>query len=175
MILAISDVFNFFSKASTKGVDKKTTEKYWKKICAFCTYRERSTHEVEEKLKAYGLEEEERIFLIERLQKESYLDENRFAEVFSRGKFNSRSWGKMKITRALRQKGVDPKIGFEALTKIEEEEYEEKAFNVAEMKAESLDLREANQRARLLRFMISKGYEYDLAYRILSKLSSQDR
>ncbi len=144
-----------------------TQEKYWKKICSYCAFRERSSKEVYDKLRSYELAEEDIQFFIRKLEKESFLDEKRFAEVYARGKFNSRSWGKLKIGFALKQKGVEQNEIVNALNKIENQEYADKALYLAEMRSEKLDIRKKPDQKKLISYMASKGYEYDMIFKVL--------
>lgn len=76
------------------------------KLRHFCAYQDRNHKEVRSKLlsiKIYGdlLEE-----IISDLIDEDYLNEERYARNFARGKFRMKSWGKIRIRRELKYKGV---------------------------------------------------------------------
>jgi hypothetical protein len=63
------------------------------KIAAFCAYQERTQKEVAEKLKSYGLDEDEAGEIIIRLGREKLLDEERYAQSYARGKHRTNGWG----------------------------------------------------------------------------------
>ena len=150
----------------------KLLEKYWDKITAYCAFRERSRKEALDKLQSYeGIGPEVIETFMERLENESFLNEKRFAEVYARGKFNSRSWGKLKISQALKFKGVGEEEIQNALDKIEDEEYIKAALKLAEKKAGKLDLTHQRDRSKLIAHLASKGYEYDVAYRLLREMN----
>ncbi len=156
------------------GEQENLTEKYWNKITAYCAFRERSTKEALDKLNSYeGIDQELVEELLSRLVDQGFIDEDRFAEVYARGKFNSRSWGKLKIANALRMKGVDPARIQSGLEKLEEKEYWEKAVSLAKKKVEKLDLGSRKDQSRLVAFLASKGYEYDIAFRALEEIRKQ--
>jgi regulatory protein len=151
-------------------MEDSVPEKYWKKICGYCSYRERSPKEAREKLQSYEIGEELVNELLEKLENENFLDSQRFAEAFSRGKFNSRSWGKIKIATSLRSKGIDQTQIAMALSSIEKSEYWDKAVHLAEKKVKDLGKQSRKNQAKLIRYLASKGYEFDLIYKVIEEI-----
>ncbi|HTB06161.1 MAG TPA: RecX family transcriptional regulator, partial [Bacteroidia bacterium] len=63
----------------------------------YCAYTERTLDEVNKKLKELEVSEEDAKIVIERLTKQGFINEKRFAESFARGKFRIKKWGKRRI------------------------------------------------------------------------------
>lgn len=93
------------------------------KLENYCIYQDRCHKEVREKLYTMRMIptaiEQITIHLIE----EKYLNEERFARSFARGKFKIKKWGKTRITRELRSREISKNIIELALTEIDEEDY----------------------------------------------------
>lgn len=93
------------------------------KLHAFCASRERCHSEVRTKLinlHVYGDDLEE---IISHLIAEGFLNEERFARSYVRGKFRINKWGRTKIIYGLRSKHVADYCIQKGLTEIEDEEY----------------------------------------------------
>ena len=133
------------------------------KIAAFCTYQERTQKEVEEKLRSYGLDEDEAGEIIIRLSREKLLDEERYAKSFVRGKYRLKKWGRRRIVQDLKFKGISEYCIKQGLKEIDGDEYYQNLVDILEKK--DRQEKEKNPRARrqkLQLFLTAKGYEADL-------------
>ena len=74
------------------------------KAAAYCTLCERCTSEVTSKLTQWGIEPSEQIKIVERLQQEGFIDEERYCRAFVNDKVRFNRWGRIKITASLREK-----------------------------------------------------------------------
>ncbi|QES90379.1 regulatory protein RecX [Rhizosphaericola mali] len=135
----------------------------FEKIKYFCAYQERSHHEVKDKLYKYGIYSDDIDQIIATLIEENYLNEERFATSYVRGKFKMKHWGKIKITQGLKVKRISSyniKIG---LLEIEEDEYLDVAYKLTEGKWLQLkDEQYINRQAKVIRYMLQKGFELHL-------------
>jgi regulatory protein len=133
------------------------------KIKYFCAYQERSHQEVKDKLYKYGIYSDDINQIIATLIEENYLNEERFATSYVRGKFKMKHWGKIKITQGLKLKRISSyniKIG---LREIKEDEYQEVAYKLTEDKWLQLkDEQYINRQAKVIRYMLQKGFELHL-------------
>jgi regulatory protein len=68
----------------------------------FCAYQERSQQEVRDKLYEWGLWPDAVEQSISRLIEGNFLNEDRFAKAYTKGKFNQKAWGKIKIKQGLK-------------------------------------------------------------------------
>ena len=102
---------------------KKLTEKEaFDRLSNICARAEYCRSDMLKKMMKWELPDgaEERI--LRRLEKERYIDENRYAHAFVRSKFRFNRWGSAKITRELKMKGIDEEDIMDAMNEIDEEE-----------------------------------------------------
>ncbi len=140
------------------------------KIRAFCVYRERSQREVRDKLYSYGLKTETVNLLLSELIQDNYLNEERFACAFVRGKFNIKKWGRNKIKNELFRHYLSDYILKKAFAEIDEEKYLETLALVIEKKWNLTKISNAFQKkGKVANYIISRGFEPDLVWSILKE------
>ncbi|MDT0649143.1 regulatory protein RecX [Zunongwangia sp. F297] len=133
----------------------------------FCAYRDRSHKEVEEKLKEMNMIPAAQEQIIIKLMQENFLNEERFARSFVRGKFRIKKWGRIKIKQELKLKDISNPVIKIALTEIDESDYISTLHEVAEKKVRLL--KESNpfkKRKKLADHLLRRGYEASLVYQI---------
>jgi regulatory protein len=138
------------------------------KASAYCVYRDRCRKEITLKLKEWKLDSSDIPDVIEKLVNEGFIDEERFAIAFARGKFRINKWGKIKITGFLRMNGLPDVLIRKAVSEIDSGEYRKTLVRIIETKARSLkekDIRSRN--AKLINFAVTKGFETELIKEIL--------
>jgi len=145
-----------------------TFDEIKQKLVNYCVYQDRSHSEVEQKMKEYVLipeaKEEILIFLIQ----ENYLNEERFAKSYTRGKFYIKKWGRNKIKNSLLQKGITEKLIQKSFDEIAEKDYEKTLLDLIEKTIITYKgLKDYQKKQKLIKFLISKGYEYELILKIL--------
>ena len=158
-------------KSFEKAPRQYTPGEALQKIAAFCAYQERNQKEVEQKLKSYGLDEDEAGEIIIRLSREKLLDEERFAQSFVRGHYRQKKWGRRRIVQELKQKGLSEYCIKSGMKEIDGEEYYQNLVSVMEKK-DRLE-KEKNPRVRRMKisqFLTGKGYEQDLIKMALDDL-----
>ena len=144
-----------------------------KRAAALCSRQEYCTGDIHKKLIQWGLEEDEANQVISQLVKESFLDDSRYAGQYTRDKFKFNGWGKIKITHALRQKGITRALIDEALNQLNQEEYVESCRLLLRKKSQSIkDKNQYSRKGKLYRFAAGRGFEPDLIHRILNELES---
>lgn len=109
-----------------------------------------------------GLNSEERGELISHLIKEGFLNEERFARAYARGKFRQLHWGRIKIVQGLKQKGLNQTLIQMALSEIPDDDYLETLQTLAEKKARSLKGAALQRKASLQRYLQGRGFEANL-------------
>lgn len=142
-----------------------------KKLEYYCSYQDRCHQEIQEKLRPFLLSTEEKDQLIVYLIQENYLNEERFARSFARGKHRIKFWGKTRIVNELKQRAISqPNIKL-ALQEITEGEYLETFDKLAERHWENI--RETNVQKKKKKFcdyLLRKGWESNLVYEKLKEL-----
>ncbi|MCM1531108.1 MAG: RecX family transcriptional regulator [Bacteroides sp.] len=105
-------------------MENSSFENLYAKISRYCAYQERSSGEVRQKLRLLGADSDTSRKLLQRLLDDNFVNEERFARAYVRGKFRINGWGRLKIRNGLRAKGVDEKLIQTALREeISENEY----------------------------------------------------
>ena len=141
------------------------------KMESWCAYQERSHVEARLKLKSFFLNDTEIEFIIAELISSNFINEERFACAYARGKFRIKHWGRIKILKGLKQFQLSEYCIKKAMKEIDEDEY----INVLEtiLSKKESTIREKNsllKKIKLVKFALSRGFEYDLIQDCLKKL-----
>ena len=144
-------------------------EKALEKAKWYCSFQERCKQHVLNRLIAWKVDKKHVSQLIEKLEKEDFLNELRFTEAFVRGKFLMKNWGKIKISSQLYQLGIAEKLINKALaSEIDEENYLKTLTQLTEKKMLLLvDADAEKKREKLFRYLMSKGYETELISKVI--------
>ena len=133
----------------------------------YCSRSEHCVLDVLNKLYAAGLGEEESDEIVQCLVEQGYIDEQRYANAFVNDKFRFNKWGKLKITHALRQKKIPTVVIQVALETLDEDAYGHVLLQLIEAKKKTVKGTAAQQKAAVMRFAVSRGFELDLVLRLL--------
>lgn len=135
------------------------------RIANYCVYRDRSHKEVREKLKSMGMISVAIDELLNYLISEDFLNEERYARSFARGKFNIKNWGKVRIKRELKAMELSDYCIKKALAEINPQEYEDTFHKISEKKAESLSNYPIQvQKKKLIDFLMYRGWESSMIF-----------
>ncbi|MGZ3821284.1 MAG: regulatory protein RecX [Mucilaginibacter sp.] len=134
----------------------------------YCAYQERSQQEVRDKLYEWGLYPNVVENVIIQLIAGNFLNEERFANAYARGKFNQKGWGKNKIKQGLKFKKVSDVLIKKALNNINGDDYLQMLAKVIQKKGALLSDRDPYKRKyKLQQYALSRGYENDLISDVL--------
>ena len=131
----------------------------------YCVYQERCHKEIEQKLYDLKMIPQAKEKILLHLMEHNFLNEERYAKSFVRGKFSIKKWGKIKITNQLKFKNISAYNIKSALTEIDEVDYLKTLHQIAEKKLPLI--KESNsfkKRNKLSTFLISKGFESSLVF-----------
>ncbi|MDP4277339.1 MAG: regulatory protein RecX [Bacteroidota bacterium] len=127
---------------------------------SLCSASEQCAQDILKKTEKFELSETDKAQLIERLEKEGFLDRRRFVHAFVSDKFRFSKWGKVKLHFMLRQKGLDEAIIKEELDGINENAYLETLYTLLVQKKSGIKSQNAYElNAKLHRFALSRGFE----------------
>lgn len=135
------------------------------KIEYFCSYQERSHEEVVSKLWSMKMDADEIDEIMVHLISSNFLNEERFACSFARGKHRIKHWGKIRIVNELKFKKISQTLINIALKEISPEEYLETFHNLAERHWEAI--RETNtlkKRKKFCDYLLRRGFESNLVF-----------
>ena len=139
-----------------------------KKLQRYCVYQDRCHKDVVDKMKLmkipYSLHDNVLVELI----KDDFLNEERFAIAYVRGKFIYKKWGRNKIRMELKRRKISDyciKKGFE---EIDGNKYEEVLLGLLQKKIDSLKAIKGYQKNyKAAQFVMNKGYEGDLVWSLI--------
>ncbi len=150
-----------------------TVEEIKRKIEQYCVYQDRCHKEVEQKMRDYNLIPEARELILLSLMKDNFLNEERFAKSFARGKFRIKNWGKQRIVRELKFKDISAYNIKTALKEIEEEEYIETIYRITENRNAVISESDIYKRKnKLIGFLMRKGFENELIFKVVNEIVS---
>ena len=148
-----------------------TVQEATKKLEHYCAYQERCHKEVNQKLKDMHMIPEAIDVIIVHLLQHNFLNEERFAKTFVRGKFRIKAWGRRRLTYELKKKDIGKVNINQALAEIGIDEYNEVFHDLAEKKANSI--KESNKykkRKKLIDYLLYRGWESHLVYEKANEL-----
>lgn len=138
----------------------------------YCAYQERCSRDVILKLRNLKVPSGKADAIILKLKKEKFLDDERFTRFFVRGKFRISKWGRIKIRHELTARGISAKlISLVIAEEIGEEEYSKMIRSLIKKKNQEINAeKKLNIRDKIINFVVSKGYEFDLVLQTLNEL-----
>jgi len=138
---------------------------------SYCSLTERCIYDVRKKITSAGALSKTTERIIAHLLKEKFIDEARYCRSFVKDKFRFNHWGRNKIGYELRAKNISDLLINEAITQIDEDEYEADLFALLKNKKRTVKGRtEQDVFAKLYRFAVSRGFESVLIVQQLKKL-----
>ena len=141
------------------------------KLEHYCAYQDRCHEEVIQKLRSMKMDQDEIDQIIVQLIADNFLNEERFACSYARGKHRIKHWGKIRIVNELKFRKISQYNINLALKEITTEEYEATFHNLAEQNWESI--RESNplkKRKKFCDYVLRKGFESNLVYEKVKEL-----
>jgi len=155
-------------------LDNMMNEIALEKLRKYCAYQDRCHQEVRTKLislKVYGDDLEE---IITELIKDNFLNEERFAKSYARGKFRMKKWGRVKITQQLKLRKISAYCIKKAMEEIEEDVYRSTLFEILEKQIEKNSKHKLFiARDKAIKYAFSRGYETSLIYSIIKEIETQ--
>ncbi|WP_298307439.1 regulatory protein RecX [Flavobacterium sp.] len=141
------------------------------KLEYYCSYQERCHIEVSEKLRGFVLNQAEKDRIIVHLIESNFLNEERFALVFSISKFHQKKWGKIRIKNELKARKISDYLVTKALKEIPSEEYEMTFETLAEKHWESItEKNDLKKRKKFCDYLLRKGWESERIYEKVKEL-----
>ena len=140
------------------------------------SYRFRSIAELKSRLEEKGFDAATIDETLQRLERENWLDDERFAVEFTRGRLRKRI-GPNRIRRELKEFGIEDAMIRAVLTEAgEDENQEDHLLAAARKKARILARRHGPEflesdegRRKLTLFLLSQGYDYPAVAEVLKK------
>lgn len=142
-----------------------------------CSRSEQCTHEVITKLSRWGINAADAKKILLRLRRDKYVDDARYARAYVRDKFLFSRWGRHKIALGLMAKRIPRDLIDRAFDEelTDDARYFQHLTTIIKSKARNMQLPiEFDDRQRLIRFGISRGYETALVVKAVKLINTTD-
>ena len=147
-----------------------TPDQVLDKMAKYCAYQERCVKDVRDKLKTFEISEEEKAKIIDYLLDNRFVNDERYAKAFVRGKVNQSGWGVNKIRFHLIQKGIDKDTIEEALGQTDEEAYRQRLIDILKTKSKTVKAEnDFEKKRKLATYAMQKGFEGSLVWEVLKE------
>ena len=141
-----------------------------KKLEYYCSYQDRCYKEVTAKLKSLGMFQTAIEHILDHLAANNFLNEERFAKSFARGKHRFKHWGKRRIEQEMKFRDISSYNIKIALKEIEGD-YLANFYALAERKWQNSNETSIEKKKRKwVDFLMRKGYESNLIFDLLKDL-----
>lgn len=135
------------------------------KLEFYCAYQERCHEEVFQKLKSMNMIRQAIDLIIVHLIEHNFLNEERFACSFARGKHRIKFWGKIRIVNELKQRHISKYNIEKGLKEITPEDYLNTFNTLAEHHWQGMrEKHMLKKRKKFCDFLLRKGFESNLIY-----------
>ena len=142
---------------------QKSEQDAYLTLAALCAQAEHCQYEMLQKMGRWELSEEAKARVMQRLLKERYVDDERYAHAFVKDKIRYNKWGRRKVEQALWQKHIDEDIRKRVLDEVDDDEYLNILRPLLKQKRKSIKANsdyELNQ--KLMRFALGRGFTFDI-------------
>ncbi|WP_335965555.1 regulatory protein RecX [Galbibacter sp. PAP.153] len=148
-----------------------TVEEAKRRLEAYCAYQERCHDDVVKKLRSMHMIPVAVDTVVAHLIEHGFLNEERFARSYARGKFNIKKWGKIRIVRELKHRNISRFNIQLALKEIPDTDYHKTFNELAEKKAGQLTGTNLfKKKQQLANYLLYRGWESDLVYEKINDL-----
>lgn len=148
-----------------------TNQEVIQKMERYCVYQDRCHQEVIQKMRAMAVDSDQLDIIVVHLIEHGFLNEERFACSFARGKHRIKNWGKTRIINELRTRNISQINITTALKELSAEEYDHSFHTLAERVWNKIE--ESNilkKKKKFYDYMFRKGYENQIIYDKINQL-----
>jgi regulatory protein len=149
-------------------------QEFLKKLEYYCSYQERCHQEVLQKLYQIKCPIEHHDLVIFYLIENNYLNEERFALLFTQSKLHQKQWGKLRLENELKQRNISSRIIQTALKNINQEEYLQIFETHSQKTWDSFqEKNKIKKQKKFTDYWIRKGFELDIIFQKGKELSNK--
>lgn len=140
-----------------------TGQQAFSKLATLCARSEHCQYDMLEKMRQWGVSDEEQAEVMQRLVDGRYVDDSRYARAFVLDKVRYNKWGRRKVEQALWIKHIDKSVANEALDDISDEEYLSVLRPLLKQKRKSTKAQsEYELTMKLIKFALGRGFTMDI-------------
>jgi len=141
------------------------------KMQIICSQKEQCVGDIRKKLMRYPLTSIEIDKIIETLIESSFIDHRRYAKAYTNDSLKLKGWGRDKVRWMLRSKGVEEEYIEEALFEFREDDSERiTALLLRKLESSKRDIDKVRLKTKLIRFGLSRGFEYQKVIDSVNKI-----
>lgn len=153
----------------------KTPEQALASLMRQCARAERCSGDALRLMRRWGVADVEARKILERLIRERFIDDSRYAAAFVREKSRLGGWGSRKIAAALRAKSVAPDVIDQALRQLSPEDDSARLEELLRKKAARTTARDAyDLKVKLIRFGASRGFSLEKVIDLASQITNAE-
>lgn len=142
-----------------------TVDEALKKLENYCAYQERCHKEVRSKLREMRMIPQVIDTIVVHLIEHNYLNEERFAKSFVRGKFRIKKWGKVRLVRELKFRDISKYSIDTALQEIDLDDYFETLDALVQKRiAQVTEKNIYKKKKKVADYLLYRGWESHLIY-----------
>lgn len=140
----------------------KTPEQALAALMRLCARAEKSEGDARRLMRGWGVADADAERVLERLVRERFIDDGRYAEAFVREKLRLSGWGEYKIRTALARKGIARERIDAALAQADRSQMADRLLEQLRRKARSARYATPYElKTKLIRFGLSLGYDFE--------------
>ena len=144
-------------------VKEMTGQQAYQKLAALCARSEHCQQEMLDKMRQWGVDEEEQAQVMARLVEERYVDDERFTRAFVNDKVRYAKWGRRKMQQALWMKRIDEQLARTVLDEGPDEDYIAILRPALKQKRRSTKAAsEYEMTMKLIKYALSRGFTMDV-------------
>ena len=138
------------------------------KMAKYCAYQERCVKEVTDKLNTFEVSQKDKDEILRYLIDNRFVDDERYAHAFVRGKINQSGWGLNKIRFHLVRKGIANEIIEEALQGTDKEAYRQRLIDILKTKAKTVKAEnDFEKKRKLAAYAMQRGFQASLVWEVI--------
>lgn len=144
----------------------------FQKLKHYCNYQPRCHYEVRQKLFELKVSSKLHDEIITALIEGEYLNEERFAKDFARGKFRIKQWGRRKIQQELQQRQISSYLIKLAMKEIDDSDYRSTLYKLVKKKYASLKGEQyLVRKKKTIDHLLQKGYEPNIVVSAVNEVA----
>ena len=147
-----------------------TVDEAQKKLEHYCAYQERCHKEVRNKLREMRMIPEAIDNIMVHLIQHNYLNEERFAKAYVRGKFRIKKWGKNRLVRELKFREISKYSIDTALKEIDLDDYYQTLDELVIKRIDQVNEKNIyKKKKKVADYLLYRGWESHLIYEKLNE------
>ena len=158
------------------AIKTKSADEALQSLMRLCARGERSSGDALRLMQRWGVPTADARKVLARLERDRFIDDRRYTELYVREKINLSGWGAYKIKMSLRRKGISQAIIEEvAEPMFSPKDLQERLVELLSRKLPTIKAKSNYEaRTKLIRFGASRGFELDMVIECVNRIISEE-